>query len=83
VRRRRLRRRPGGSIAWVISRWNPFLNLETQILHNGAVAGVVLVAGSVEADHTLALLLPKSFLPTAKVIIEGLGRQGLVRILVV
>ena len=69
----------GGGLAGVIQ-WTPFLNLETQILHDGTVAGVVLVASSIKTDHELALLIFESFLPAAKmVLIEGLGGESLVR----
>ena len=57
-----------------------FLKFITQILHDGTVTSVVFVASRVETDHTLALLLFKSFLPTAEMIIEGFGREGLVRV---
>ena len=59
--------------------WTPFLNLKAQILHDGTVTDVVLVASSIKTDHALALLIFESFLPAAETVIEGLGGESLVR----
>jgi hypothetical protein len=73
-----LRRNLGGGLAGGI-RWTPFLELKAQILHDGTVTGVVLVASSIKTDHALALLIFESFLPASEMVIEGLGGEGLVR----
>ena len=54
-------------------RWSPFLSLETQVLQDGTVTGVVLVSSGIKADHTLALLIFEGFLPASKMVIKGFG----------
>ena len=43
----------------------------------------MFIASGVKTDHTLAFLLSNGFPPTSEMVIEGLSRQGLVRIFVV
>jgi hypothetical protein len=46
------------------------LDLETQILHDGTVTGVVLILSGIKTEHALPLLLFESFLPAAKMVAD-------------
>ena len=65
----------------MIVRHGSFLRLESEVLDNRKIAGlVILVVCCAKAYHACTLMILEGFLPTTKVVIEGLAREGLVRI---
>ena len=64
---------------------NPSLfQIETKFLEDWTVTAFVIgIVGGVMAQHTLAPVLTNRLLPSTKMVVEGLGREGVIGILTI
>jgi hypothetical protein len=71
----------GGGIKRLIVCHSSFLELESEVLENRTITGLVIqIACYAKAYHACTLLILEGFLPATQVVIKRLAREGLVRI---